>query len=296
MYRTEFHAMGGQNEIVVEAPNAETASAAFEAAAGEVLRIQDKYSRYRLDNASLVQTINHRAGTGEWTECDGETMFLFSKAREFYDISEGLFDITSGILRKVWDFKNAVLPTPAQLSATLPLVGFPQIELQDNVVRLPHIGMEIDFGGLGKEYAADYAVKRLRDFGLKSGFVNLGGDIAVLGPQPNGLPWLIGLPNPRKSGEWLGQIEIYEGGLATSGDGQKYFVRDGRRFSHLLSPKSGLPPNCMSSVSVLSANCLMAGFLSTTAMLMESRAKAFLQQHTTKFLLVDLAGDLDTVS
>lgn len=292
MYRTEFHAMGGQNEIVLDAPSSETATMACEAAAREVLRIQDKYSRYRADGASIVQVINHRAGSGEWTACDEETLFLLGKAAEFYRLSDGLFDITSGVLRKAWDFNSQVLPTEAMIASLMPLVGFSKIEMSDGAIRLGHAGMEIDFGGFGKEYAADRAVEKLRDFGLTSGFVNLGGDLAILGPQPDGSGWPVGLEHPREKGKIMGEMRISEGGLTTSGDGQNYFVKNGRRFSHILSPKSGFPPNCWSSVSVLGANSLLAGFLSTTAMLMEDRARSFLMQHCEKFLLVDLAGNI----
>ena len=292
MYRTEFQAMGGQNEIVIDAPSTEVAAAACEAAAREVLRIQDKYSRYRADNGSIVQIINMRAGTGEWTACDEETRFLLDKAEEFHAKSDGLFDITSGVLRKAWDFKNEVLPSQADIAALMPLVGSEKIERSADHVRLLQPGMEIDFGGFGKEYAADRAVERLRDFGLTSGYVNLGGDLAVLGPQPDGAAWPVGLENPRQKSVILGTISIFGGGLTTSGDGQKYFIKDGRRFSHILSPKSGFPPNCWSSVSVLAVNSMLAGFLSTTAMLMEDRARSFLKQHCEKFLLVDLAGKI----
>ena len=292
MYRTEFQAMGGQNEIVVDAPSSQTATMACEAAAREVLRIQDKYSRYLADGASFVQVVNRRAGSGEWTACDAETLFLLGKAAEFYRLSDGLFDITSGVLRKAWDFNSGVLPTEVMIASLMPLVGFAKIEMTDDAIRLVQKGMEIDFGGFGKEYAADRAVEKLRDFGLNSGFVNLGGDLAVLGPQADGSGWPVGLENPREKGKILGEIRIFEGALTTSGDGQKYFVKNGRRFSHILSPKSGFPPNCWSSVSVLSANSLLAGFLSTTAMLKEDGAKSFLRQHCEKFLLVDLAGKL----
>jgi FAD:protein FMN transferase len=292
LHRADFYAMGGQNEIAVAFDSEDGAKRAMELAAREVLRIQDKYSRYKSDDGSIVHRINSSAGTNGWVECDPETMFLLSVARDFHQRSDGLFDITSGVLRKVWDFKAEIVPTTEQLAGVLSLIGFDKIEFKSNTIRLPLRGMEVDFGGFGKEYAADRAAAVLRAQGMFTGFVNLGGDIAFLGPQPDGQPWSIGLANPRKEGELVGALSVDCGGLVTSGDAVKYFIKDGVRHSHLMNPRTGFSPNCWSSVSVLGANTLSAGFLSTTAMLLELRATEFLRGTGAKFLLINQSGEI----
>jgi FAD:protein FMN transferase len=289
-YQSKFHAMGGENLIVVAAPDAGLAQAAIEAAAREVVRIQDKYSRYRNDSSSIVHQINSRAGSGDWTACDPETMGLLKIADRFHRDSGGVFDITSGVLRRAWDFKATLLPDQAQIDSLLKVIGWPKVELQDHRVRLPLAGMEIDFGGIGKEYAADRAGAVLRGRGIASGFVNLGGDIHAVGPRPDGTGWPVGVENPRRRGEVSASIAVSHGGLATSGDAEKYFMAGGRRYSHILNPQTGFPSDCWSSVSVASVSTLLAGFFSTTAMLLEHAGEQFLNQKTCRFLLLDRNG------
>ena len=275
-FRSAFTAMGGANELVVVCENAELAQKAMEAAAREVLRIQDKYSRYRQDDGSIVHRINGSAGTGRWISCDMETTKLFQVAKQLYEKSDGLFDITSGILRKAWNFKSQTVPPAELVNQILPLIDFAKVEFKDNHVRLPQAGMEIDFGGFGKEYAADAAGAVLRNIGITSGYVNLGGDIHALGPQPDGAAWLIGVQNPRKTGKIAATIPISQGGLATSGDYEQFFIKNDRRYCHIINPKTGFPVSCWSSVSVSHSSTLMAGSYSTITMLKEEKGQEFL--------------------
>ena len=117
---------------------------------------------------------------------------LLELSARIHAMSGGLFDITSGVLRRAWDFSGPRIPGPAELSPLLDKVGWEKVEFNDRVIRLPLQGMEIDFGGIGKEYAADRAALILTRNGITSGYVNLGGDIHVVGPQVNGLPWRFG--------------------------------------------------------------------------------------------------------
>ncbi len=286
-FQTTFSAMGGENEIVVTLDDKELAGNALEAAAHEVLRIQDKYSRYRFDDTSIIYRINSRAGNGEWVDVDEETSFLLGVAQQFHVKSDSCFDITSGVLRKIWDFKKQIVPTQAEIDSILPLVGMNKVEREENRIRLTRPGMELDFGGFGKEYAADRAAAILRQMGITSGYVNLGGDISVVGPQPNGGDWLIGVENPTKVGAILATIGLSKGGLTTSGSAQKYFIKSGRRYSHIISPLTGLPVDCWLSVSVNGATTLASGFYSTTAMLKEGGGELFLKENKVSFLLVD---------
>ena len=289
IFRSEFRAMACVNEVVVAAASPELGRAALQAACEEVLRIEAKYSRYRAD--SVVSRINAAAG-GEAVAIDEETRWLLDFADALYRESEGLFDLTSGILRRVWNFAEPALPDPAALAGVLALIGWDRVERASGSVRLPQSGMEIDFGGVGKEYAADRAAQVLRAHGIAHAYVNLGGDIAALGPQPDGSPWLIGIADPRVPGRLIATLPLSRGGLATSGDYERFFERDGKRYCHILNPRSGWPVDYWQSVSVLAPLCIAAGAYATTAMLKESAAPTFLRAKPLSCLAVGPQGEL----
>lgn len=278
------------NELVVAAGQAELARAALQAAAEEVLRIEAKYSRYRAD--SVVSEINAAAGGGDSVAIDAETHSLLGFANALYDESDGLFDVTSGILRRVWDFAEPALPDAGELADVLALIGWSRVEYDDRRIRLPHPGMEIDFGGFGKEYAADRAAGILSGMGVRHGYVNLGGDITAIGPQPDGSPWLIGIADPRVPGRLIATLPLSRGGLATSGDYERFFELDGRRYCHILNPRTGQPVQYWRSVSVLAPMCVAAGAYATTAMLQEAGAAALLQRKPVSCLAVGPQGEL----
>jgi FAD:protein FMN transferase len=288
-FRVEFSAMGGANEIVAVAADEAVARAAMEAAAREVLRIEAKYSRFR---ESVVTAITAAAGTGAWTACDAETNWLLDVAASLYNRSGGLFDITSGVLNKAWNFKTGIVPTADVLAPLLALVGWDKVERGPEGVRLLHSGMALDFGGFGKEYAADRAAAQLKARGIEAGYVNLQGDLAALGPQQDGQAWLIGVQNPRQKDAIIATLPLTRGGLATSGDYEKFFENDGRRYSHILNPKTGYPTHHWSSASVSHLTALQAGVLTTVAMLMEADAEAFLKEQNCSYLLVDLQNQI----
>jgi thiamine biosynthesis lipoprotein len=223
-----FGAMASQCEVQLAARDEVQAQQLAAPAIAEVRRIESAFSRYRED--SIVSRINRAAGQG-WTEIDAETEALFNYADALHTSSGGLFDITSGVLRRAWDFRQPRLPEAGQLASLCALIGWSRVERAPGRIRLPQAGMEIDFGGFGKEYAADRAAALL---GSRCGYVNLGGDLRVMGPQLDGSPWQIGIQHPRKDGEVVATIAIASGALATSGDYERYFELDGRRYCHLL--------------------------------------------------------------
>ena len=151
-------------------------------------------------------------------------------------------------------------------------------------------GMEIDFGGIGKEYAADRAASVCMELGVRHGFINLGGDIRVMGPHPDGSPWLMGIVHPRKPPSVLASLGIPSGALATSGDYERYFELDGRRYCHILDPRNGYPVNGLQSVSVVAPLCTVAGSLCTIAMLKGIEGLDFLAQQEMPWLAVDGRG------
>jgi FAD:protein FMN transferase len=297
-WTVEFSAMASPCQVMLCAPDEAAARALAQPAIDEVLRIERTYSRYRSD--SVIGRINSSAGSGEWIALDAEAAGLFDYAAQLYALSGGLFDITSGVLRRAWDFRHPRVPAAGELAPLLALVGWPRVERSGGAgqgggkhgpaLRLPAAGMEVDFGGFGKEYAADRAAAILLAQGARHGYVNLGGDIRVLGPQADGRPWRIGIQDPRDAQRTIASIDIAEGALATSGDYERYFELDGRRFCHILDPRSGMPVTHWRTVSVLAPLAIAAGSATTIAMLLGEDAPAFLNGSGFSWLAQDCHG------
>jgi thiamine biosynthesis lipoprotein len=293
-----FAAMACDADIRVAGLPDAPARALAELAADEVRRIEHKYSRYRAD--SVVARINAAAGTGVYTEVDAETAHLLGFADQLWQLSDGLFDITSGVMRRVWDFKAARLPLADELDAVRPLIGWPLVDWQPATdaqparVRLPRVGMEIDFGGFGKEYAADRAATLLMEAGVQHGYVNLGGDLRLMGPQLDGQPWQIGIAHPRQHEAFAASMALSTGALATSGDYERFFELDGRRYCHILNPQTLQPATHWQSISVVAPVCTAAGAITTIAMLKQAHALDFLASQGVAWLGIDQAGQVRT--
>ena len=286
-FRIPFKAMASACELVLAVDDEPAAQAIARAAIAEVQRIEAKYSRYQPD--SIVSRINAAAG-GQAVACDDETWSLLNYADSLYQSSDGLFDITSGVLRRAWNFYDHRLPAPADLEALRQLIGWQRVEREGQAVRLPEAGMELDFGGFGKEYAADRAGAVLAARGLRHGYVNLAGDMRMLGPKPDGSPWMIGIQDPRDKTAILATIPVDRGGLATSGDYERYFELDGKRYCHILDPRNGQPVTHWRTVSVVAPLAVVAGNCATIAMLKQSDGLAFLEACGMNYLAVDQSG------
>lgn len=291
LLRTTFRAMAAENDLQLWSPDASRAQRASDAAIADVQRIEAKYSRYLAD--SVTSRINQAAG-GSAVAIDSETAALLRFADHCFDLSGGLFDITSGVLRRVWDFKARppTLPDDAALEATTRLVDWAGVEWDGHSIRLPRRGMEIDFGGIGKEYAADRAAAICIEHGIRHGLVNLAGDVRVLGPQPEGTPWRIGIVHPRRPGATIAGLELAAGAVATSGDYERFFELDGRRYCHILNPRTGRPVAHWQSVSIIAPLCIVAGSCATIAMLHEGNAREFLDAQQVEWLGVAADGKL----
>jgi thiamine biosynthesis lipoprotein len=281
--------MASRCEVRLHAPDAGTAAAWAEAAIAEVRRIEAKYSRYRDD--SVTTAINRGAGRAA-VSVDDETAHLIDFGAALHAQSKGRFDLTSGVLRRVWDFKAQRVPSQSAIDALLPLIGWSQVRWYHRSIELPHAGMEIDFGGIGKEYAADRAGTALVEHGARHGFVNLGGDVRVIGPAPDGTPWRIAIQHPRgAAGEMLAHLDVASGALATSGDYERYLVVDGRRYCHIMDPRTGWPVAAWQSVSVVAPLAVAAGACATIAMLHDVESGLeFLNAQGVRYLAVDATG------
>jgi FAD:protein FMN transferase len=292
LHKLHFRAMGGPCELQLWAPAGQNANVWMQAAAAEVARIEAKYSRYQAH--SVISQINQAAG-GAPVQVDDETAALLDFSGQCHVLSGGRFDITSGVLRRAWNFSAAAapqLPSDADLAALLPLVGWQHVQWQRPFVRLMKKEMQLDFGGFGKEYAADRAAGVLLALGATHALVNLGGDVRVTGPQADGTAWRIGIQHPRKANALLASVEIRDGALATSGDYERYLIHDGQRYSHLLDPRTGWPVRGAQSISVQSPLCVFAGALASCAMLMGDAGLAYLRGQEIDFLWVSADGSV----
>ncbi len=255
----------------------------------EVVRIEQKYSRYL--PSSVISLINQASGI-QSTPIDAETFELLTFANELFKSSQGLFDITSGILRRVWDFKSKRIPSKEEIDQLLPLISWSSVRLDSQEIYLPQKSMEIDLGGFGKEYAADRVAKILTESNIQSGFINLSGDIKVIGPKLDNSAWQMGIQNPRQSHQLLASIPIHQGALATSGDYERFFSVGNKRYCHILRPDTGLPVNHWQSVSVVAPLAIVAGSCSTITMLLQEEGLTYLNNTGFSYLAIDSQGQV----
>jgi len=251
----------------------------------EARRFEQKYSRY-LDD-SITTQINSAAGEVAVT-VDQETSAILQYAGVCYEQSAGMFDITSGVLRRIWNSKRKVLPAAHELSACIDLIGWTKVEISNNTVLLPKKGMELDFGGVVKEYAVDALTQIARSGGIVHGLVNLGGDIGVIGPNTDGKPWSIGVVNPNKRDTAIATIQLHKGAVATSGAYERHFEIEGKKYSHLVNPKTGWPVESLQSVTVAADKAIVAGSISSIALLKnESDSLRWLENCEAAYFAID---------
>ena len=291
LFRFAFRAMACDNEILVHATERTLVANAVEAAVAEVKRIEAKYSRYRDD--SVVCQINCAAGQHP-VAVDAETENLLAYADACFIQSDGLFDITSGVLRHAWNFRAGTLPAAAAVATLVSRIGWRRVERHAGAVFLPSTGMELDFGGFGKEYAVDRACETLRTHGVDHALVNLGGDLRATGPQADGSAWRVGIRHPRQDGELLARVDLPGGALATSGDYERFMIVNGIRYAHVLDPRNGWPvTQTFQSVSTRAEACLLAGSAATIALLKgETAGLQWLVELGCPYLVVTALGEV----
>lgn len=272
-WRGSFKAMASPCELLIESDDRHEAEQVLKRVSEEAWRIEKKFSRYRDDN--IIFRIN--TSNGSPVDVDDETARLLDFADQLYRMSEGMFDVTSGVLRKAWRFDQSDrVPTQEQIDELLPVIGWNKVAWNSPQLRL-RPGMEIDLGGIGKEYAVDRCVLLARELSTASVLINLGGDIAVTRQKKDGTDWTIGRLTSDPSAP-VGVIRLKLGALATSGDEHRYLEKDGKRYCHVLNPHTGWPvEDPPHTVSVAAPTCIEAGMLSTLALLHGKDAEAFLK-------------------
>jgi FAD:protein FMN transferase len=277
-----FSAMASPCEVLVPTMSRERALAIGSSAAQEAWRIERKYSRFR-DDSVTAWIHGHR---GKAMVLDEETASLMDFAKQCFDLSEGLFDITSGVLRRAWHFDGSDrVPDSTTIDRLLPLVGFDKLQWYPPQLILP-AGMELDFGGIGKEYAVDRAYGLLAAIETIPFLVNFGGDLRASRPPSHG-PWQVAIERPDTDREATLRLDLEHGALATSGDSRRFLLKDGVRYGHILHPGTGWPvPGGPRSVTVAASSCTEAGLLSTVALLHGPEARTFLEEQNLRYWLL----------
>ena len=290
LFHFPFKAMGSSCEIQLYAASKNQAQDIANLAIADVHRIEQRYSRYRDD--SVLTAINNTAEIAGSIDIDEETLALLNYANTCYQQSDGLFDITSGVLREAWDFKSQVIPQNNKIKALLPRIGWDKVTINGSVLKFSEPGMQLDFGGIGKEYAVDRAAGICQQHGLQHGLVDLGGDIKIIGPHADGRPWSVGIRHPRKTGQLMASINVSRGGVASSGDYERCIILNGKRYSHVLNPKTGWPVRGLASITVVAEQCVIAGSVTTISMLKEKQGKRWIKNLGLAYLWMDARGKI----
>jgi thiamine biosynthesis lipoprotein len=299
----QFSAMASPCEVLISTTNEPIAKQISDIAATEATRIEHKLSRYREDN--IIYQIN----SGNKVTVDEETARLLDYAGKLFELSDALFDVTAGVLRHAWQFDGSDnIPEQAKIDSLLPLIGWQKAHWENPVIALP-ARMEIDLGGIGKEYAVDRAAQLVRsllnkqdpNFQQISVLLNFGGDISVVAPDSQHVRnWTIGIDTgingqlenqtdklkPPKVDNKHTLITMTKGGIATSGDSRRFLLKDHKRYGHILDPRTGWPvEHAPASVTVAAETCTDAGMLSTLALLQGSNAESFLKDQGVDYWL-----------
>lgn len=264
--RLRFPALGTNCEVQYVAPQGDGQAKAFEqAAVGWVQGFEAKYSRFRPD--SLVSRINAAAGR-ESVEIDPEMEQLLKLCDTLHFMTQGVLDPTSLPLLRLWNWKAEPprIPTAGEIAAALRLVGWRKVQRTPGRIFLPEPGMALDFGGFGKEYAVDITAQIAAEHGIANVLVDFGHDLRAVGTPPDRPAWHIGIEDPlRPGGSWT-SVGLSGKGIASSGDYIRGFTIEGRRYGHIVDPRTGWPvANGCVQATVIAGTCLQAGVLSTTA-------------------------------
>ncbi|HWA35984.1 MAG TPA: FAD:protein FMN transferase, partial [Cyclobacteriaceae bacterium] len=250
-FRKQARLMGSAFEFVIIAEQ-RSGEQLIEESITEVKRIESLLTEFSED--SVTSRINRSSGIAP-IQVDDEVYTIIKRSNEISRLTQGAFDISSGILKKLYNFKghDFTLPSREQIRDALRKTGYEKIQLlSDNRICLNVPGMRIAFGAIGKGYAADRVKQMLVRKGVKRGVINASGDLTAWGMRLDGTRWRIGIADPRNSTRPLFYIPIENASVATSGDYEQYFERDGIRYSHTIDPKSGHPVTGVKSVTVVS--------------------------------------------
>ncbi|MBS1606290.1 MAG: FAD:protein FMN transferase [Bacteroidetes bacterium] len=273
-FRKTLPLMGNKFELTVIADDETWAMDCIDAGIAEIRRIERLLTTFSEDSETAL--INRNAGVAP-VPVSSETFGLIERSIRISRLTQGAFDITYGSIdRRLWNFDANMrqLPDKETAKKMVRLINYKNILLdrERGTVFLREKGMRIGFGGIGKGYAAEQAKKIMAAMGADSGIVNASGDLAVWGYQPGGIPWTIGIVNPNMNDSIFSYLNVTNLAIATSGNYEKYVIIDGKRYSHTINPKTGLPVTGIKSVTILCPNAEFADAIATPVMVMGIRA------------------------
>lgn len=262
--------MGNQFELTAVHDSLEVCKHAVEMGILEIKRIEVLLTTFSED--SISATINKNAGI-QAVQVPDEVFHLIERCERISILTQGAFDITYGSIdKKYWNFdaKMSQLPDSKLAKNAIKLVGYRNLvrDVKEKTLFLKHKGMRIGFGGIGKGYAADMAKKVMKNVGIDHGVVNASGDLTAWGNQFDGKPWTIGVANPNFKKHIIGRFEINNGSVATSGDYEKFVVINGKKYSHTINPKTGMPAEGMKSVTIIAPFAELCDALTTPVIIL----------------------------
>jgi thiamine biosynthesis lipoprotein len=265
--------MGNRFEITVVSDDAGWANERIDDAVKEISRIEKLFTTF--SESSQTNLINRNAGIAP-VKVDKEVYDLIDRSKKISAITQGAFDITYGSIdNRLWNFDKTMtsLPDPATAKKLVRLINYKNVILDEDdcTVFLKEKGMRIGFGGIGKGYAAEKAKSILQEKEVKSGIINAAGDLTAWGNQPDGKPWTIGIADPNATLELFSSLEITNTSIATSGNYEKFIMIDGKKYSHTIDPKTGLPVRGIKSVTIICPNAEIADAMATPVMIMGIR-------------------------
>ncbi|MCW3120240.1 MAG: FAD:protein transferase [Chitinophagaceae bacterium] len=273
LYKQVLKLMGNRFEISVVADDKIRANESIAGAVEEIRRIEKLLTTF--DESSQTSLINRNAGIAP-VKVDKEIFDLIKRAGKISDITQGAFDITYGSIdTRLWNFDKTMtrLPDPQTAKQLIRLINYRNVILNERNLNvfLKEKGMRIGFGGIGKGYAAEMAKRFLQKKGIQSGIVNAGGDLTTWGYQPDGKPWTIGIADPDAARHAFSYLDITDTSVATSGNYEKFVLIGGKKYSHTIDPKTGLPVQGIKSVTIISPNAEIADAMATPVMIMGPR-------------------------
>ena len=260
-----FTALGTKCMVQYAADDSPMAAAFERDAVRWVQAFEAKYSRFLPH--SLISRINAAAGR-EWVSVDEDMEQLLELCDTLHAMTKGILDPTALPVIRLWDYKAArpMIPAKEQIAAACQLVGWSKVQRRKGGIFLPQTGMALDFGGFGKEYAVDIVAQIAVNHGLTAVLVDFGHDVRAVGRPPGRSHWHVGLEDPARPGRSDDSIGIADKGVASSGDYLRCFIINGRRYGHIIDPRTGWPvSNGCTQATVVAGTCLQAGVLSTTA-------------------------------
>jgi thiamine biosynthesis lipoprotein len=264
--RTQF-VMGTLVEITLGEDDTAKTQQAMDLAFDEMSRLENLMSTHLPD--SEISRLNQQAGKG-YTLLSQEVLIVIKRALIWGHKTSGAFDISIGPVVKLWRFtdENPTVPPPAILQQAAKSVNYKNVQIDDVMVRLSKPGMALHLGAIAKGYAVDSAMAVLKNNGIQNAMINAGGDLAVIGNRALNKPWKIGLQHPRKPEQLIASFNLAEGSVATSGDYQRYFIHDKKRYHHILNPDDGKPARGLISATVITVNTMDADALATGVFVM----------------------------